>query len=272
MKRIAIISLLLALGLCQAPIVNSKTLKEKIASNHEILGEDQFYGFHRILFDFEGQKAWIVEPSTDAPAKGNPWTWTVQWADAYVDRTGVLDLLKEGWHHVTIDVYEYRADEKGLKIMADYQDFLVKELGFAKQTNLIGMSWGGFFSTRYAANYPKNVRRIYLDAPLMVYSPKHGKQMLGPWADTIPADRNWMDDDRMPVNMAAKIADAGIKVLLLYGGQDQSVDPTYNCELFAARLKAAGGHIDVHKRDMYGHHPHGEDPDKTATITDFFKN
>lgn len=258
--------------------VSAQSLKDKIASRYEVTGEDQWFGFHRILFDFEGHPAWVVEPpqgvTADAagPAGARPWTWTVQWADAYVDRTGVLDLLREGWHHVTIDVYKYRADEQGLKVMAAFQNFLVKELGFSKQTNLIGMSWGGFFSTRYAANYPKNVRRIYLDAPLMVYRPEAGKGMLGPWLETAPEDRNWMDDSRMPVNMAGKIAKAGIKVLLLYGGQDQSVDPTYNCELFASRLIAAGGDIDVHKRDMYGHHPHGEDPDKTATITDFFKN
>ena len=58
-------------------------------------------------------------------------------------------------------------DENDLKVCAAFQGFLVKELGFAPKVNLIGMSWGGSFSTRYAATYPQNVRRIYLDAPLL---------------------------------------------------------------------------------------------------------
>ncbi|HNX36187.1 MAG TPA: SGNH/GDSL hydrolase family protein, partial [Kiritimatiellia bacterium] len=77
-------------------------------------------------------------------------------------------------------------------------------------------------------------------------------------------------DPRMPVNLAEPIAKAGIPVLLLYGGQDQTVPPAKNCELFASRFKAAGGKIDVVKRGLFGHHPHGVDPDKTETVTGFF--
>ena len=36
----------------------------------------------------------------------------------------------------------------------------------------------------------------------------------------------------------------------------------------AARI--AGGEISVCRRDLFGHHPHGTDPDKTACIVDFF--
>lgn len=66
------------------------------------------------------------------------------------------------------------------------------------------------------------------------------------------------------------IAKAGIPALLLYGGQDQTVPPAQNCELFATRFKAAGGKITVQKRALFGHHPHGVDPDKTAVVCDFF--
>ena len=45
--------------------------------------------------------------------------------------------------------------------------------------------------------------------------------------------------------------------------------PAKNAELFAARFKEAGGRIEVVKRGAFGHHPHGVDPDKTATITKF---
>ena len=155
----------------------------------------------------------------------------------------------------------------------------MKELGLAPQANLVGMSWGGFFSTRYAANHPNNVRRIYLDAPLMNFdgfrrdemkTPTAAAARIGPWATDLPKDGDWSADPRMPVNLAAPIAKAGIPILLLYGGQDQTVVPAYNCERFAAAFKAAGGDITIVKRGLFGHHPHGTDPDKTSEITGFF--
>ena len=151
-----------------------------------------------------------------------------------MDRTGVPDLLAKGYHHVTLDVFDTRMDESGLKACAEFQDFLVKELGFVKKCNLIGMSWGGFFSTRYAAAYPQNVRRIYLDAPLLNFD-GFSVHSIGPWANSAPADGKWTDDPRMPVNLAPQIVKGDIPVLLLYGGQDQTVPPASNAELREAR-------------------------------------
>lgn len=252
------------------------TMKEKIASLCKITGEDIWYGFHRIIFEFQSRTAWIVEPS--APPLGDrPWTWTMQWAEAFVDRTGALDLLAKGWYHTTIDLYSTRMNEEGLRIAAAYQCFLVETLGFAPKARLIGMSWGGFFSTRYAANYPENVARVYLDAPLLTFdiyadgladNPQALAEKIGPWAGRRPAT-SWADSPEMPVNLAAKIAEARIPLLLLYGGQDQTVVPAANSETFIPRFKEAGGDIQVEFRHLFGHHPHGVDPDKTQIITDF---
>ena len=251
---------------------------QKIAATKKVLRSDTWYGYNRTVFDFEGHEAWIVSPKCD-PAAGLPWTWTMQWAEAYVDRTGVLDLLAKEWHHVTIETFQHRMDEEGLRVSRAFQKFLVEELGFAQKANLVGMSWGGFFSTRYAAAFPECVGKIYLDAPLMNFdgfakvggTPTENAARIGPWANMPPADGNWSADPRMPVNMADPLAKAGIPILLLYGGQDATVPPAKNCELFAERFKAAGGKIDIHHRALYGHHPHGEDPNKTSSIVSFFE-
>lgn len=245
-----------------------QSVRAKIAKDHKILAEDMWQGFRRTKFDFNDRAAWVVEPSR-APLAGKPWTWTMQWAEAFVDRTGVPKLLEQGFHHATLEAFDLRATDEGLAQFAAFQKYLVEELGLAPQANLVGMSWGGFFSTRYAAKYPANVRKIYLDAPLLNFD-GFGQEQTGPWAKIPPADGNWNADPRMPVNLAEAIAKAGIPVLLLYGGQDQTVPPPKNCELFAARFKAAGGKIDVLKRGLFGHHPHGVDPDKTDAITGFF--
>ena len=247
-----------------------RSIRAKIAAKHKIVGEDMWYGYRRTKFDFDGRVAWVVEPSVK-PLKGNPWSWTMQWAEAFVDRTGAPDLLKGGFHHVTIDLYPTRMDDAGVAAAAAFQKFLVDELGFAPKANLIGMSWGGFFSTRYAAAHPENVAKIYYDAPLMNFagfaSPTEAS--IGSWAKLGVTD--WNADPRMPVNLAEPIAKAGIPVLILYGGQDMVVNPALNCERFIPRFKAAGGKIAVDKRGCFGHHPHGVDPDKTGTIVNFFK-
>ena len=251
---------------------------QRIAAKKKVLRSDTWYGYKRTVFDFEGHEAWVVSPKC-VPAAGQPWTWTMQWAEAYVDRTGVLDLLAKGWHHVTIDTFRHRMDEEGLRVSRAFQRFLVEELGFASKANLVGMSWGGFFSTRYAATFPECVGKIYLDAPLMNFdgfakvggTPTENAARIGPWANMPPADGNWSADPRMPVNMADRLAKAGIPILLLYGGQDATVPPPRNCELFAERFKAVGGKIDIRHRALYGHHPHGEDPNKTSSIVSFFE-
>ena len=249
-----------------------ESLRAKIAKTHKVLGEDMWYGYRRTTFDFDGHVAWVVEPSTFA-AEGMPWTWTMQWAEAYVERTGVLDLLKRGWHHVTIDLFETRMNEKGIATAAAFQAFLVKELGFAPKANLVGMSWGGFFSTRYAAAHPANVRKIYLDAPLLNFdgfgNPDYG--LIGVWADRLPAGGVWTTDPEMPVNKAAAIAAAKIPILLIYGGADTIVPPAQNCKLFASCFTAAGGELKEIPRGLFGHHPHGLDPDGTRPIVDFFR-
>ena len=247
------------------------SLHARIAKRFRIVGEDLWYGYRRTKFDFNGFVAWVVEPSVK-PVEGRPWTWTMQWAEAYVDRTGVPDLLRRGWHHVTLELYATRMDDTGVAAAAAFQKFLVDELGFAPKANLVGMSWGGFFSTRYAAAHPANVARIYLDAPLLDLGGRGDitPDRIGPWAKMGLDDAGLTAHPGMPVNLAEKIAAARIPILLLYGGQDQTVPPARNCELFAARFRQAGGLIDVEKRPLFGHHPHGVDPDKTGRIVNFF--
>ena len=242
-------------------------LVDKIAGEHKIISEDEWYGSHRIKFDFEGLTAWVVEPECEA-AQGLPWTWTMQWAEAFVPRTAVPELLSKGWHHVTLEAFDGRATDEFLPTFARFQDYLVNKLGFAPKACLIGMSWGGFFSTRYASAYPDNVKAIYLDAPLLNFE---GTGVdIGPWKEEKKEDICWMDDPRMPVNMAQTIAEAGIPILLIYGDRDTVVNPVLNCKLFASRFKRAGGNINIIARGLWEHHPHGLDPGSTAEIQKLF--
>ena len=193
----------------------------------------------------------------------------------------VAELLKRGFHYAYIELFDTRMDWGGIASAAEFQDFLVKELGFAPKANLIGISWGGFMAARYAAAAPANVAKIYFDNALLTfdgYTPP-AKVGLGPWADAtkhVPPGMaglrhgQWRDDPCMPVNQAGKIAKAGIKVLLVYGTSDIAVKPSVNSAAFAAKFKAAGGDAKVLTHSEYGHHPHGVEPSEAKIVLDFF--
>lgn len=250
------------------------SLTDKIAAKYTVKSTDVWYGGERTVFDFKGYDAWVVEPPKGVDMlPGRPWTWTMQWRTAFVPRTSVPRLLKAGWCHVSVDIFKHRMDATGLKVAKEFQDFLVGDLGFAPKARLIGMSWGGFFSTRYAANYPDCVEKIYLDAPLLNFSGflKPTPGTIGTWAEKAPADGNWDADPEMPINMAGKIAAAKIPVLLIYGGKDTVVPPKKNCLMFIPRFKEAGGSIKVVPRNSYEHHPHGVEESENTIIKFFAK-
>ena len=273
-SRIALALAVLAMGVF--PVVAAPQLTAKIAEQHKIIRTDNFYGFDRTVFDFDGYEAWVVEPKGPA-REGRPWTWTMQWATAYVPRTSVPKLLAHGYHHVTIITFKDRMNETGLKVSAKFQKYLVEVLGLAPKADLIGMSWGGFFSTRYAVAYPENIDKIYLDAPLLCFkdfdpATEKPDPRRGPWVQSAPADGKWSADPRMPVNMADKLAKTGLPVFLVYGGQDQSCPAEINAIPFIARFKQAGGekNLKVLYRAYFGHHPHGVE-ESDPTIVNFFE-
>ena len=56
---------------------------------------DEWYGFKRYKFEFEGRYAWVAVPET--PAGDGRFSWCTQWAEAFVPRVGTVELLKNGF-------------------------------------------------------------------------------------------------------------------------------------------------------------------------------
>ena len=223
---------------------------------------DEWVGYKRYIFDFHGREAWIVEPEKAAP--GTPWTWCMEWPTAFVFRIGVPNLLARGFHHVYVQAKGHGNDEDQ-KVFAEFQKFLTG-LGFAKKAGLIGMSFGGLYSCRYAAYHPENVACLYLDAPLCSFQHfQHLDLVTGEYGLKTAAD--YLDLPGLPVNLTDKLKD--FPILLIYGKQDTTVVPEDNCELLLARLEQqhGRGEVTVTARNLWAHHPHGlDDP---SQILDF---
>ena len=226
---------------------------------------DEWYGFKRHHFEFEGCKAWLVEPRHIAG--DGRWSWVTQWAEAFVERTGVPLLLEHGFYHAHIDVFQYRCSPKGVAIMGRFQEKLVS-MGLSPKVNLIGMSWGGLFSLRYAETYPERVCGIYLDAPVCDASENTPAS-----ADRFEAicEQYGMTGEQLatsplnPINNVGVLT--GIPVLAAVGQADNVVDVTTNFDVFEKRFLEAGGKVEVIRRSAWGHHPHGLD--KPETLLDF---
>lgn len=269
---------------------------EKIKADGRKFVEDKMWGFDRIVFDFEGCEAWLVEP--EKPAADGRWVWCMEWPGAFQDRTGVPAFLKAGYRwvaynpaHVGILEPEKHknlpAGDQTDEMIARrrrLQAYLVKALGLKAKCGLVGMSWGGFYSVRYASTLPRNVNAMYLDAPLLDFSTlpdfsnvdaktgepsglyKGLRKLYG------FAEKGYVgaDDPMQSVNRAEPIAKAGIPILLLYGGRDTTVPPERNCLVFAPRFEAAGGELTLVRRSTFDHHPHGLEPNETPLIVNFF--
>ena len=253
----------------------------KIAARFLLIGQDRMQGFLRTKFTMDGCEAWVVEP--DIPAPDGRWAWCMEWPTAFQDRVGVRALLAAGYRWVTFNpasrtVYAGNQNDEMIAKRRAFQRFLVEELGYAPKCGLIGMSWGGYYSVRYASTHPECVCAAYLDAPLLDFTTLSGFNRKGKWGREglskyypfITDTYVGADDPYQSVNRAEPIAKAGIPLLILYGGVDGVVPPESNCLKFAAAFEKAGGDLMIERRGRYGHHPHGVEPNEVQRLVNFF--
>ena len=232
----------------------------------------EWYGYRRHNFEFEGCKCFIVEPPH--PTAGLPWHWCTQWPEAFVPRTPALQLLERGFHHVHINAFETYFNDEGIKKVEKFYQ-LLQSMGFHKKAALTGMSYGGLFSLRWAAEHPETVGAIYLDAPVCnlafaaektadntsqeIYERHSGEAKKHFVAYNVKDYEGLLNHPKNPLNNYMPIAEAQIPVLLLRAGQDQTVFPATNSDVFFERMVKANGNIQLIDRKLNGHHPHGMD-------------
>ena len=221
----------------------------------------QWKGFDRYDFTFENRKAFIVAPKTPAP--GMPWLWGVQWPTAFIERTPSLKLLEKGWHYVHIDLNNTRMGYDGIKIAERFYKML-QSLSFAPKAALNGLSIGGFYALRWAAEHPETVSCIYLDAPVTF-------PLITNEASVKSYEKNYRVKGKeavlnlalSPNNNCAVIAKAKIPIIAIRHGEDMTVPTKDHLDVFAKNFRAAGGDLTVIDHKFYGHHPHGLDnPDR----------
>jgi pimeloyl-ACP methyl ester carboxylesterase len=225
---------------------------------------DVWHGHRRHLFTFRGRAAWVVEP--ERPRPGNPWSWCLMFPDAFTERCAAPQLLAAGFHHAYLDVGNTFGAPEAIRQLAEFHDELVGR-GLARRAALIGISRGGLYAQRYAAEHPDHVAVIYGDNPVCDFKSWPGGKGTGKgspadWAACLAA-YGFADEAAAlaypgnPVDALAPLAQAGIAMVHVVGDRDDVVPPAENALVVEARYRMLGGTVLViHEADK-GHHPHG---------------
>jgi len=227
---------------------------------------DTWHGFVRHHFVVDGCQAWLVEPKTPLP--GKPWSWCMEFPDAFTDRCAAPQLLEHGFHHVHIVVGNTFGCPAAVKHFNAFYDAL-QARGLGKKAVLIGISRGGLYAYRWAAENPDKVAVIYGDAAVCDFKSwpggrGKGKGSRGDW-QALLHDYGFANEAEAlayrgnPIDTLAPLAKAKVAIIHVVGDADDVVPPAENAAIVEQRYKALGGTIQVIHKPGVGHHPHGLD-------------
>ena len=233
---------------------------------------DTWHGFKRHNFKVDGCDAWVVEPKQALP--GKPWSWCMEFPDAFPDRCAAPALVAKGFFHAHIKVGNTFGCPDAVKHFNAFYA-AVRERGLAPKVTLIGISRGGLYSYRWAAENPEKVAVIYGDAPVCDFKSwpggkGKGSGSKGDWAALIKCyqfngEAEALAYPRNPIDTLEPLAKAGVALIHVVGDVDTAVPADENTAIIETRYHKLGGEIKVIHKPACGHHPHGLD-DPTPVV------
>lgn len=210
-------------------------------------------------FEVEGRSCIVVHPTG---ARNGRWIVRPAFLGAFpsVDEA----LLAKGFTVAYCDVTHEYANPRAV---ADFERFYHEVRGryaLAERFIIEGFSRGGFFALTYAIQHPEQIESVYVDAPVCDLESWPSKREEKLYADAV---RRWEaagssleahHDD--PIRHFGRIVEAGIPVIVCYGGADEIVPYEENFGRIAAIY---GRHVRLIEKPDCGHHPHSlENPRK----------
>ena len=227
---------------------------------------DTWNGFARHTFSVDGCTAWVVEPKQALP--GKPWSWCMEFPDAFTERCAAPALLKKGFYHAHISVGNTFGSPAAVRHFNAFYAAVTGK-GLAKKVTLIGISRGGLYCYRWASEDPERVAVIYGDAAVCDFKSWPGGKgkglgSPGDWKALLSCygfkdDAEALAYQGNPVDVLAPLAKANVALIHVVGDADNVVPPAENTALVEERYKKLGGTIQVIHKPGVGHHPHGLD-------------
>ncbi len=229
---------------------------------------DTWHGYTRHNFTLDGCAAWVVEPRRALP--GGPWAWCMEFPEAFLERGAAPGLLAKGFYYAHISVGNTFGCPAAVKHFNAFYEALTAK-GLARKAALIGISRGGLYCYRWAAEDPERVAVIYGDAPVCDFKSWPGGKGKGKgsppdWAALLPLYGFKTEAEALacrgnPIDVLAPLAKAGVALIHVVGDADDVVPVAENTAILEERYRRLGGTIRVIHKPAVGHHPHGlEDP------------
>lgn len=233
---------------------------------------DLWKTFQRHHFTVEGCPCWVAVPKTPRP--GNPWIWCMEFPTAFDNRTGVMELVEDGFYYVHMSVGNTFGSPAAQKHLDAFYRHLISK-GLSAKGTLIGVSRGGLYAYRFAARNPDKVVCVYGDAPVCDFKSwpggkGKGKGSNGDWTSLLAnygfrEEAEALSYNENPVDLLEPLYKAGIPLIHVVGDVDDVVPVAENTTIIEQRYKALGGTIHVFHKPSVGHHPHGLD-DPTPVV------
>jgi pimeloyl-ACP methyl ester carboxylesterase len=247
-----------------------------MGSERLLQGSDsEWNGHRRKNFMIHGRGGFLIEPRR--AAEGRPWLWRPEFFEAFNEAD--LALLSQGWHLAFYKFSQMFGSPEAVDLMRDFHRAVVKTYKLAPAAALFGISRGGLYAFHFAAEHPRAVECMYLDAPVLdplSWPRGFGKGPGSPedWKACLEAYRRSEEEmkaaDDGPLSRVANVARARIPILLVVGDSDEIVPYEENGLLLAERYPKAGGELRLIVKRGGRHHPHGlADP---SPIVDFVRS
>ena len=243
------------------------------AQKVSLVKKDNWHGFVRQTFDFEGREAWIVEPTKQL--QGKAWIWKAYFPDWHTDIDSIL--LSRGFHLAYLQTNDMFGSALAMQWWNLFHKWMTGN-GFAERVALEGISRGGLYVYNWAKRNPLKVSCIYAEAPVCdvkSWPGGKGKSKGSPldW-QLLQQHLNFSESQVMeyadnPVDGLEGLAACNVPVLHSIGLNDKIVPNDENSFVLADRYVKLGGIVTLmpmtrSQQQLEGHHFVIEHPERIA--------
>ncbi len=222
--------------------------------------ENEWNGFKRFDFQFEGRDAILVCPAESREDK--KWLYKTEYFGAFPSFE--IEMLKRGYYLAHLTNKSRLCPEEDTDIRPRFCEFLRAEFGLNEKCMPVGMSCGGMQAVYFAAKYPQYVAALYIDAPVLNYLswPLGLGISQGACPDEFARDMGvpvteMLNYRNHPIDCKEKLLKTGIPIFMICGDSDTVVPYEENGKILADYFKAFGGNLTEIVKKGCDHHPHG---------------
>lgn len=233
--------------------------------------EEEWNGFRKKIFLFEGYEGIIVEPKERR--NDQAFIWRTEFFDAFpaVD----IEMVKRGFVLIHLSISNQYGSREATAIMERFGDFMIREHHLSEKCTLFGFSRGGLYAVSYALARPERTAVLYLDAPVIDLRSWPAGYQTG-----VGAEKEWKEcseiyglpeeDSAMLTgwaeNRIQRLVTEQIPLVIVAGDQDEVVPYEENgARLVAAYRKMPEVPLLEIIKPGVGHHPHSlEQPEPVA--------